>query len=446
MAYGGVAKLSLLDVPMTQKLKSLGEKMSRRRRGKTNNTPIIAIIIAAICIGGLVFLINSGSFSGGDSSCGSREEDTERSGYCVTTKSDYDELVIVTGNTQNTPAPNLDFTQGELYKILGGVFYNAERGSSPSVSIVSASGNNRTIEYKAKYKVAQNVIASNNELRKLGKELNDAIKSSPLEPGADYLGGILEANNLISNTADNPLIIVIGSGYNDSGALNFASNDILNLYWQNADSITSILSQNRRTKEGILNGTAIYWYNIGDVVAPQPNMNKYKEDIKGIYELAFNYLGAGRISLNNYTGVTANAQSVPSEYSVQQTYVDELKIGDTFSVNENVGRFYPDKDVLINPSEVKEKLSSFAKRFNPNSNTKLKLTGYIAFCVDEGQLGLLRAETIKGVLIELGIPGDKIETHGERGSPPESPNETYTCQSTLPETERRTVQIEVIKD
>lgn len=420
--------------------------MSRRKRGKTNNTPLMIIVIVVACIGGLVFLINSDLFSGGDSSCGDREEDTERSGYCVTTNNDYDELVIVTGNTQNSPAPELDFTQGELYKILGGVFYNTERGSSPNVSIVSASGNNRTIDYKTKYKVAQNVIASNNELKKLGKELNVAIKSSPAEPGADYLGGILEANNLISNVAKNPLIIVVGSGYNDSGALNFAANDILNAYWQNAENINTILSQNRRTKEGVLNGTSVYWYNIGDVVSPQPNMNKYKEDIKDIYELTLNYLGAGRISLNNYTGVAANAQSVPSEYSVQQTYVDELKIGDTFSVNENVGQFYPDRDVLVNPSEVKEKLSSFAKRFNPASSTKLKLTGYIAFCVDDGQLGLSRAEAIRGILVELGIPNDKIETHGEPGSPPESPNESYTCQSNLPETERRTVQIEVIKE
>ncbi|MDO4889234.1 MAG: hypothetical protein Q4A25_00875 [Candidatus Saccharibacteria bacterium] len=417
--------------------------MSRRRRGKKNNTPLIAVLVAAVAIGAIVYLVSS--FSGGDSGCGSREEDTERSGYCVTTRNDYDELVIVTGNTQNTPAPDLDFTQGELYNILGGVFYSAERGSSPSVSIVSASGDNHTIDYKAKYKVAQNIIASNNELKKLGKELNKAIKSSPLEPGADYLGGIIEASNLISNTAKNPIIIVVGSGYNDSGALNFASSEILNSYLQNSDSITSILSQNRQTKEGALNGASVYWYNIGDVVSPQSSMNKYKEDTRGIYTLALDYLGAGRISLNNYTGVTADAKSVPSEYSVQQVYVDELKIGDTFSVNENIGRFYPDRDVLIEPAEVKEKLTSFAKRFNPVSDTKLKLTGYIAFCVDDGQLGLSRAETIKGILIELGVPGDKIETHGERGSPPESPNESYTCQSNLPETERRTVQIEVVK-
>ncbi len=417
-----------------------------RRRSKKDNNKWLTVIIVVLCVCALGFFIYAGSSSGENSSCGTREEDTERSGYCLTTSKDYDELVIVTGNTQNTPAPDLDFTQGELYDILGGVFYNSERGATPNVSIVSAAGNNHIIEYTANHKVAQNIIASNNELKKLGKELNKAIKTLPSESGADYLGAILEANNIISNTSKNPIILVVGSGYSDSGALNFASDEIFNLYWQNADNIAQLLSQNRQTKEGALNQTAVYWYNLGDTVAPQASLNVYKEDTKEIYELALEYLGAGKISLNNYTGISSKATSVASEYSVQQIYIDELKVGDTFNVNEDIGRFYPDAATLINASEVKEKLVSFAKHFNPNGNTKLKLTGYIAYCIDEGQLGLSRANAIKNILMELGIPENKIETHGERGSPPESSNESYTCRSSLPETERRTVKIEVIKD
>lgn len=61
-------------------------------------------------------------------------------------------------------------------------------------------------------------------------------------------------------------------------------------------------------------------------------------------------------------------------------------------------------------------------------------------------MGLSRANTIKSILLELGIPENKVEAHGERGSPPESNNESYTCRSSLPETERRTVKIEVVKD
>lgn len=417
-----------------------------RRRSKKDNNKWLTVVIVVLCVCALGFFIYAGSSSSENSSCGTREEDAERSGYCVTSSKDYDELVIVAGNTKNTPAPDLDFTQGELYDILGGVFYNAERGATPNISIISVAGSNHTIEYTANHKVAQNIIASNNELKKLGKELNKAIKTSPSESGADYLGAILEANNIISNTSKNPMILVVGSGYSDSGALNFASGEIFNLYWQNTNNITQTLSQNRQTKEGVLNEITIYWYNLGDTVAPQASLNVYKEDAKEIYKLALEYLGAGKISLNNYTGIPADATSVDSGYSVQQVYVDELKVGDTFNVNEDVGRFYPDKAVLINASEVKEKLASFSKHFNPNGSTKLKLTGYIAYCIDEGQLGLSRANTIKSILLELGIPENKVEAHGERGSPPESNNESYTCRSSLPETERRTVKIEVVKD
>lgn len=414
--------------------------MSRRRRRKNNsNSTIIAIIVALLCIGALVLLINSGSFSGGDSGCGSREEDTNRSGYCITSKSDYDEMVIVTGNTQNTPEPNLDFTQDELYDILGGIFYNTERGDSPNISIVSASGTNQLIDYDARYKVKQNIAASNNELKKLGDELNSAIKTLPEESGADYVGGILEAGSYLKN-AKNPLILVVGSGYNDSGALDFANTDIL----QNKNATIDYLTQSKRIRENNLDNITIYWYDIGYVVKPQADLSEYKEIIREIYKEALGYLGAKEIKF--FASRKRASESIDSLYTVQQVYIDELKVGDTFDVNENIGKFYPDKDILINPSEVKEKLSSFAKRFNPTSNTKLKLTGYIAICVSQGQLGLSRAETIKGVLVELGIPADKIETHGERGSPPESPNEAYSCNSHLPEIERRTVRIEVVKD
>lgn len=421
--------------------------MPRHRRGKTNSAPIVISAVITIAVVILLILMGTGTFSifSSESSCGSREEDIDRNGYCLTTSTDFDELVIVTGNTQNSPAPNIDFTQGDLYNMLGGVFYGTDRGNAPNISIVSAAGNNHIIEYKHKYKVAQNITASNNELKKLGRELNSAIISSPSEAGADYIGAILEANNLFSSSAKNPAIIVVGSGYSDSGALNFAADEIFNKYWDDADNIADLLTQNHRTKEDALKGVTIYWYNLGEVVAPQANMNRYKTDAQGIYEIALNYLGARRLSLNNYTGITADAKSVASEYSVQQTYVDELKIGDTFSVNENIGRFYPDSDALINPAEVEEKLAPFAKRYNSNSQTKLKLTGYIAFCIDDGQLGLSRANTVRGILVKLGIPENKIETHGERGSPPENDRETYTCNSSLPETERRTVQIEVIK-
>lgn len=383
---------------------------------------------------------------GGESSCGKREVDTKRSGYCLPNKDDFDELVIVTGNTQNSPAPKVDFTKGDLYEILAGVFYSAERGKLPKISLISAASDNRAISYKAKFRVAKNVLASNNELKKLAQELNTAVLKAPSSAGADYVGAILEAQNLISSAAKNPLIVVIGSGYNDDGVLNFASGEIFNQYWRDPQVISTILNQHRRTRTPVLTDISLIWYNLGEVVSPQPNMNKYKRDLQEIYQLALEHLGAKKAELSNYTGIAAEAQAVKSDFSVQPVFVDELKVGDIFNVNESIGRFYPDRSDLINQSEVEQKLASFARRFNHQAPTRLKVTGYVAYCVDNGELSLARANTIKGVLTKLNIPDNKIITHGEKGSPPESAGESSTCNSKLPETERRTVKIEVVKE
>ena len=432
-------------------------RRGRRGRSKSNNTPLIATIIAAVAVVLLVFLMNNGGLNfGSDSSCGDREEDSENSGYCIPLSTDADELVIVTGNTQNSPAPNLDFTQGELNDILSGVFYNSRRGDFPSISIISAAGNNYAMNYNKKYKVAQNVIASNNELRKLGKELNNAIKELPTEPGVDYLGAIIEAKNLISSSSSkNPLILVIGSGYNDSGMLDFTSNDLIGGYRKSgSEYIVNLMKSNKNIKNGMLNGISVYWYNIGAVVSPQPNMNNFKDDTKEIYKEVLSYLGAKNVKLDFTTPLTADAKSVDSQFSVLPVFVDELKDGDTMSVNENIAQFEANRSNLINEADTKKKLAVFASKFNPKSETKLVLTGYTyvnnsssAPCHTDGSLALSRARTIKNILVSLGVPSNKIDTIGERGAPPnDNNNGSYTCDSPLPASEQRTVIIRVVKE
>ena len=61
-------------------------------------------------IGALVWIVPKLGFSD-TSSCGDREIDEEKEGYCLVTSSDFDELVLVVGNTQNSPAPVLDFNK-----------------------------------------------------------------------------------------------------------------------------------------------------------------------------------------------------------------------------------------------------------------------------------------------------------------------------------------------
>lgn len=409
--------------------------MSSYSRYKTqqNRNMAIAVVTVIAVIFGVVSILRFGK----DASCDNRENDPKRDGYCTVEQDDFDELVIVTGNTQNSPAPELDFEKDkDLRNILSGVFYSSNIDTrTPDIHIVSAAGDNHTIDFDNDYKVAQSVTASKNKLQGLGDEINDAIKSLPSEGGADYLGAILEANNLISTDARNPLIIVVGSGYSDNGILNFATNDIINMYKANSNSVIDMLSRNSRTREGVLNG-----------VTMQKSLKQHETDVEDIYTTVLSYLGA-KIKHSNFrsTGVGDDTKSVDSSYAVMPVFVDELEGGEFIDFTESMGRFYPDEARLIDPVAVEEKLASFAKRFNPENNLKLVVTGYIAFCIDEGQLGTARANTVKDILTKLGIPADRIETHGEPGSPPEKEGEAYTCDSSLPETERRTIQIKVVK-
>ena len=414
--------------------------MNKIKRG------IIGCAIAATVVGVIAFIVSSLTKSN-EGLCKYYGIDESREGYCLTSEKSFDQLIIITGNTQNTPTPKLDFINNDvLGEILSDVFYNSDSGTRPKISVISVAGDNYTLEFdkKSKYKVGSTIESSNNSLKNLSKELNSTIKEPASEPGADYAGAIMEAKNLIDPTAKHPVIIIVGSGLSDSGALDFAHDEVIEKYIDDAGSVESALAQNRSVTKDALRGTAVYWYNLGNTVSPQPSMNDEKETLQGIYNSFFAYTGTEKPQYL-YGEQSSDAESVKSNYSVEPTFRSELSTGDTINFTENVSAFVPDRDILIDPSSAKEKLTSFVKKFNRSSNKKLSLTGYIAFCAEGSTLGKARAETIKNILVNLGIDPSLISTSGEAGPPPTNEKESYSCNNSLPDSEKRTVVIKVME-
>ena len=406
--------------------------MAKKKKG----SGLLLIIIIV-----LVFILfkDKISIGGGSDKCGNRGVDEDRSGYCLTTNSDYDGLIIITGNTANSPEPNLDFSSGELNTILSGVFYG-----DGTTTIISAAGNNPIINTTQSFTPKKNLNASNNNLKKLSKEINVAIKQSPSESGANYFGAILKAGNEIkSKGLKRPIIVIVGSGYSDRGVLNFASDDVLGRYSNSYDAV-GLVGGDKSVKEDMLSGATIKWFNAGVVSDPQSKISDHYQALtREIYAELFEYLGASSEILGD-TG-TSNFSSVDTKYTVGQVYVERLRRGDTFNVNEDVGKFVPDSNELINREEVKDRLRSFAMQFDNSDNLKLKVTGYIAICTPGSNLGEIRASTIRDLLVELGVSYDKIDVYGQPGAPSTNSSEPYTCDSDLPDTERRTVRIEVVE-
>lgn len=406
--------------------------MAKKKKGS-----VLLLIIIIV----LVFILfkDKISIGSGSDKCGNRGVDEDRSGYCLTTNSDYDGLIIITGNTANSPEPNLDFSSGELNTILSGVFYG-----DGTTTIISAAGNNPIINTTQSFTPKKNLNASNNNLKKLSKEINVAIKQSPSESGANYFGAILKAGNEIkSKGLKRPIIVIVGSGYSDRGVLNFASDDVLGRYSNSYDAV-GLVGGDKSVKEDMLSGATIKWFNAGVVSDPQSKISDHYQALtREIYAELFEYLGASSEILGD-TG-TSNFSSVDTKYTVGQVYVERLRRGDTFNVNEDVGKFVPDSNELINREEVKDRLRSFAMQFDNSDNLKLKVTGYIAICTPGSNLGEIRASTIRDLLVELGVSYDKIDVYGQPGAPSTNSSEPYTCDSDLPDTERRTVRIEVIE-
>ncbi len=283
----------------------------------------------------------------------------------------------------------------------------------------------------------------------LKQELSDKLLEEKKEKyqltWAGKNNAILEANRYLnsSNANSQKLILVIGSGYSDSGVLDFAHGGIIDKYIANKSNIEVALREDERIRGGELSGTAVYWYNMSYVASPQPSMEDYRNATTDIYEAALRYAGVTNMRLN--LKVKRAQASIDTIHTVDPVYVEPLKPGDYLSIDDTVSRFLNNQTILQNPEYVKSYISTFVQKLKDTSYSLL-VTGYMDHCLpDNRALSKGRAEVIKGLLIEMGISGDKIEAYGEYGPPPKDPNAPYVCQDdeNVPDEEQRTVRIVV---
>lgn len=427
--------------------------MSSRRRQKQQERMMrnfAYMFGAAIIALPLLFFCFSSILNKNNSPCdlyGNRNEISGRPGWC-STKYGYDKVAIVVGNTQNSPVPKLDEKSKE---IITDAFFSANPDEDElNLPIVSASTGNDLIDLEGEVQApGSNMTATKNILTSNFSIIEEKMETAPEKDGADYLNAILKASDLVKGGAK-PAVIVIGSGYSDSGKMNFSADKLLENYaaarkrGKEHDYITSIFNADTRYYGNELENVDIHWVNLGYVVSPQMPIQEYKQTEYNIYNDVFKYLG-----VNNFDTEASSplSYSINTQHKVKTVIPENVVIkGKTFDINEKVGRFYPDQYTLINKQEVEQYLKE--NIVNNYNGEKLVITGYIAYCVETGTLSTDRANTIKSILVSLGIPVNKIETKGMPGSPitdskTEDDRGGYTCGSILPDTERRTVRIEV---
>ena len=414
--------------------------MSRSRKHKNSSGNYLPWIILGVffVLAGIIYVGNS---LGGSDACGNRGEDEEKKGYCLTNSSDYKHIVIVTGNTQNSSSSDLDFTSGELKDLIAGAFYSTEAGEIPDIKILSAARGSDSISYKLT-KPAKNISASRNNLKNLGLSINSAVNSKPTRNGADYMSAILSAGIHLNGASDTSkkLILVIGSGYSDSGMLDFAHDDILN----KEAYIDTIIRNDERLREGELRGIDIRWYNMGSTTSPQAPMSDYANRTISIYEKVLSYAGAANLRLDlGKKDLDRESAAKDTPYTVDRVYAEKLKSGDGMMVDSTIARFVNNEDKLTNPNNVKDYVRAFISKLQPSQ--QIVITGYMDRCLPGNDLGLRRASAIRDLLVEMGVPYERIEVRGEYGPPPADYSSAYVCHDdpNVSDDEQRTVRIAV---
>ena len=419
--------------------------MARRRRSSGNSGTTLLLII----IGVLIYLLfpkidaannngnsvnNAYSDSVANSSLNNGMSDNDSISSDV-----HDAVIFVVGNTENSPAPKLTSNKN-IASALENVFYSTPVGEKPNVIIFSAVANPVTIDIDSKYYLGQaaNKLASASNFNDLLVGIEKAANTSPSMGGADYFAALMEAFEYSKNY-NNPLVIVYGSGLSDTGVFNFSFDNLITDTGKEYEKVNSILSTDKRFSSDTYSNVTLYWYGVGQTVGEQPDLKEWKKSVQNTYSAIFEHFDVNHKFY--LITVSANDKSVKTEYDVLVTMLPVINEHIKISLNERYLSFYADSDVLINESEVRELLKGVAETLNKNESVKIKLTGYQTVCATNKTLSVERANTIKNILVDLGVDANRITTDGVAG-PPDNRVEEPRCGYTGVAVEHRTVILE----
>lgn len=379
-------------------------------------------LIGAVVLAGIVAAI-FGMISVNASAAISR---CEKAGYAIPEKSmsitscppeeDYahDKVALVVGNVTGSPKPVLT---DEADKYLRNSL--ASQNGDLDIFLYSAvPGGQRINTDGKKVNKSGNV---NSFLRNSTKKIDSigkAITQTPVEDGADYFNNVISAAKAVksSPSVQLPLVIVIGSGLSDTQPLNFAANDLLHA---DPAAVRSSLKSSENIIPGDLAGVKILWSGLGVTSTPQQPLDaKEKSNLKRIYTMVFEYMGATFVT----DDTVMTSDSIETDYKVQPVKVNGLKGGVViYRLGENSISFNPNSAQVNDVTKANVSLTGIVSNFKTCREAKVTVEGYQAQLQGEAQqetspLSKQRAEAVKNLLIDLGIPGNQISAVGKGSS------------------------------
>lgn len=328
-------------------------------------------------------------------------------------------LAIVVGGRNNMPKPKLpDDLQNSIVE-------DAIR-SEDTLYIVEVSGKPRQVrdpeKMASKCDGPRSCASVVNHFLKLIEQQIADVKASA--PEADTLGAIAVAARAIEQSPGRRQLIVIDNGLQTAGDFRLQNTRVLFTDQDtDLDLLAKRLLDNRRL-EKTLAGVEITWVGLGSSARlqntadqrPLDNLRKLWEKILQAAEVAQVTFAGGL-----QDGAPPAHENLPdvTPVDVEDEPIDGVSSCTTV-FDDQVG-FLPDRTEFRDPARARAVLEPIARGLIERRQAAL-LVGYVALPErpEPPRLSQRRADAVRDLLVELGVPASLLRAEG-RGLAPEAP-------------------------
>ncbi len=254
--------------------------------------------------------------------------------------------------------------------------------------------------------------------------LSELYSIKAVDPEADVLESLRLAVRSLSAVDDSyeKNIVVIDSGLNTTGILNFCNNIITAEPSQVAEELES--------KSAIpdFSGVKVLWMQMGDVCEPQQSLSPAQlVNLKNIWSAIIEKTGGVLEIHDDPTSKATEKTEYPKVSTIDLpketpiAYEAKNDFTEPQFLSEEQCQFLGDSDVYVNPEKVYETVSPIAEYMINKPTFKILLIGTTAGDTDNfvtEDLSRRRAEAVKATLIELGVSEKNIISCGLGSSDP----------------------------
>ncbi len=318
-------------------------------------------------------------------------------------------MAVVAGGRSNMPAPSV----AALGRYLEPVARAGEE-----VSVVDSGADPGVLGGVDFTATAQNPVAAEREIGMAADRLRTGIEGvRATAPGADPLRALDLAARQIHGSSTEGTVVMADSGLQTEGVLDFTRRGMLRA---EPKDLVSGLAEAGQLPD--LSGIRVFLVGIGDTSAPQEPLDtasrrQLAEQWVAIVEAA----GASCVGVDERPVTGPPPVGAPAVAVVRVPEVTALMPAESVVLDGESVAFVSDSAQLRDAEFAKAQLADVA-RYLQESGESVLLTGTTATDgTPSGRraLSLQRAQTVKAVLVELGVPAEHIRTRGVGTDHPE---------------------------